>query len=280
MNYEEILRRTRSVPIRSLGQGAYGRKENCIFLLNYISNIIAWDYSILSTEYANLKTLDIIAKQRSVHLSMYLFRALAKQILEGMSVFHYSGLIHRDIKCDNILLHSPPGSGRVYAKISDFGFAKKEDSINEQTYLRGFAPELFKKPRIVTQKSDMYSVGITFYHLITHQYPVYKNNVEDQQKKIAQMNSITRPSEITNNLQWDLLSKLLEFDPEKRISASKALLHPFFTSSEATNDISFEQRQIAQQAKDAQMNGDCFITKYDINPSFILPEVEIKKILK
>ncbi|KAA6368401.1 MAG: hypothetical protein EZS28_036072, partial [Streblomastix strix] len=57
-----------------------------------------------------------------------------------MKVFHSAGLIHRDIKCDNILLHSPPGSGRVYAKISDFGFAKKEEMTSEQTYLAGTIP--------------------------------------------------------------------------------------------------------------------------------------------
>ncbi|KAA6363295.1 MAG: hypothetical protein EZS28_041178 [Streblomastix strix] len=51
-------------------------------------------------------------------------------------------IIHKDIKCDNILLHCPPGTGRVYAKISDFGFAKKEDSKHEQTYLAGTLPYL------------------------------------------------------------------------------------------------------------------------------------------
>jgi serine/threonine protein kinase len=55
-------------------------------------------------------------------------------------IFTFIALIYlyRDIKCDNILLHSPPGSGRVHAKISDFGFAKKVDLNNKQTYLAGF----------------------------------------------------------------------------------------------------------------------------------------------
>ncbi|KAA6370479.1 MAG: hypothetical protein EZS28_033994, partial [Streblomastix strix] len=37
-----------------------------------------------------------------------------------MRSFHEAGLIHRDIKCSNILFHIPPGTGRVHAKISDF----------------------------------------------------------------------------------------------------------------------------------------------------------------
>jgi serine/threonine protein kinase len=40
---------------------------------------------------------------------------------------------------------------------------------------------------------------------------------------------------------WDLLSKLLDFDPYKRIPAEEALSHPFFTGPEAIADISHEQ---------------------------------------
>lgn len=54
------------------------------------------------------------------------------------------------------------------------------------------------------------------------------------------MNPILRPLEIKNDLLWDLLSKMLEFDPDKRISASKALQHEFFTNDESFSEISYE----------------------------------------
>ncbi|KAA6378080.1 MAG: hypothetical protein EZS28_026393, partial [Streblomastix strix] len=146
--------------------------------------------------------------------------------------------IHKDIKCDNILLHCPPGSGHVYAKISDFGFAKKEDANNEQTYIKGTIPYM---------KADIYSVGITFYRLLSHHYPVNKATIEQQRKKLAHLKCIDRPSEIKNDNLWDLISKLLEFDPVKRLSAAQALQHPFFTSPEAIADISKEQQKFANQ---------------------------------
>ncbi|KAA6398456.1 MAG: putative serine/threonine-protein kinase ATG1a [Streblomastix strix] len=287
IDYEEILRQQQLVPIRPLGHGAFGivylvydckygivankiiqkkkydKKEweaaldihekiqSCPFIMNHIHQQDADMCSILVTEYSNMNTLEIIANQPKVSLPISVLRALMKQILEGMRIFHEAGFVHRDIKCDNILLHNPPGSQIIHAKISDFGFAKKEDLIHEQTYFAGtlpyMGPELFRLPLIVTQKVDIYALGITFYKIITHKYPVNERNIKEQQKKIAQLKSIDKPSEIKDDIHWDLLSKMLEFDPDKRISADQALAHPYFTSIESQNDISKEQKQISDQ---------------------------------
>ncbi|KAA6374145.1 MAG: hypothetical protein EZS28_030328 [Streblomastix strix] len=204
-------------------------------------------------EYANMMTIDIIAKQSDISLPTYTLRALMKQILEGMRAFHSSGLVHRDIKCNNILLHSPPGSGRVHAKISDFGFAKK--------------------------KVDIYALGITFYKLITHKYPVNERNIKEQGKKLAQLKCIMRPSEIKDNLLWDFLSRLMEFDPNKRITAAEALQHPYFTLPEALSDISKEQQDLASLAAAAELEGDSSITEFDKDPTFIVSELIIKQFI-
>ncbi|KAA6363996.1 MAG: hypothetical protein EZS28_040477, partial [Streblomastix strix] len=155
-----------------------------IFVLKYLAYNDEELYPYLEMEYANMMTLDIIAKQPEIQLPSFTLRALMKQILEGMRTFHSSGLVHRDIKCDNILLHSPRGSGRVHAKISDFGFAKKVDLNNKQTYFAGtipfMSPEQFYENPIITQKVDIYALGITFYKLITHKYPVNERNFKEQ----------------------------------------------------------------------------------------------------
>ncbi|KAA6377635.1 MAG: putative Serine/threonine-protein kinase/endoribonuclease ire-1 [Streblomastix strix] len=224
-------------------------------------------------DYANMKTLNIIAKQSQIHLPTYTLRALMKQILEGLRVLHSIGFIHRDIKCDNILLHSPPNSGRVHAKISDFGFVKKEVLNNEQTYAAGtlpyMGPEMFKKPLIVTQKVDIYALGITFYRLITNKYPVNCSTFKEQGKALKAMNGIQRPSKLKDDILWNLLSKMLEFDPNKRITAVDALQHPYFTSQKAIDDISKDQQDLASLAAVAEQEKDSCITQYDKDPTFI-----------
>ncbi|KAA6390330.1 MAG: putative Serine/Threonine kinase domain protein [Streblomastix strix] len=310
MNFWDFLRFQYHVPIRKLGEGSFGsvflsydyqddkivamkifqkekydskesdaveqliqNKIKSIFVLKYYG-YVTWDfYPMLELEYANMMTLDIIAKQPDILLPSYTLRALMKQILEGMRAFHSSCLVHRDIKCDNILLHSPPGSGRVHAKISDFGFAKKVDLNNKQTYLAGtipfMSPEQFHENPIITQKVDIYALGITFYKLITHKYPLNERNLKEQGKKISQLKCIKRPSEIKDDILWDLLSRLLEFDPNKRITAAEALQHPYFTSPETFSDISKEQQDLASLSAVAQIQGDSSITEFDKDPTFI-----------
>ncbi|KAA6379660.1 MAG: hypothetical protein EZS28_024815 [Streblomastix strix] len=208
MDYEDALRRDGLVPLRPLGSGSFG----CVYLAFHseygiIAAKLIHKDKYYETEWDSAKkknrivrnpangTLNIIAKQPNIILPSYTLRALMKQTLEGLRVFHAAGLIHRDIKCDNILLHNPPGSGFVYAKISDFGFAERKNQKNELSQFKGtlpyMGPEMFQQTVKATQKVDIYALGITFYHLLTHQYPIYEKNIKEHQKKMAELKNIS-----------------------------------------------------------------------------------------
>ncbi|KAA6397241.1 MAG: hypothetical protein EZS28_007239 [Streblomastix strix] len=80
-----------------------------------IRNILANQFqesTIIILEFCNCENLQHLI-ETNVDISLPTIRVIMRQILQGLSFIHSKGLVHRDIKAANILLHSPIGSGRV-----------------------------------------------------------------------------------------------------------------------------------------------------------------------
>ena len=100
------------------------------------------------------------------------------QALEGLSFFHKKGFIHRDIKPENMLLRKD-NNGRYVAKIGDFGLSKSYilhgGTITKAGEFAGTlfycAPEQIFNFKDVRPHTDIYSIGMTLYHIITGEYP-------------------------------------------------------------------------------------------------------------
>lgn len=99
------------------------------------------------------------------------------QICEALQYAHDEGIVHRDIKPENIILDS---KGRI--KIADFGLAKlmENNAINftltstNQVLgtVKYMAPEQIESPNQVDHRSDIYSLGVVFYELLTGELPL------------------------------------------------------------------------------------------------------------
>lgn len=93
------------------------------------------------------------------------------QVLEGLDYLHRNGVLHRDIKPDNILLHTV---APLRVTISDFGLAKvfrsdmvvTERSLYPGTYLYA-SPEQYYGGGVCSSASDVYSLGVVLYELQT-----------------------------------------------------------------------------------------------------------------
>lgn len=122
----------------------------------------------------NLK--DLI--QRSAPLPTDRAVSIAIQILAGLEYAHRSGLIHRDVKSQNVLI--APEGGVV--KVTDFGIAKSVSDLGltEAGTALGtahyFSPEQARGERVVPQ-SDIYAVGVTMYEMLTGHLPFESDNI-------------------------------------------------------------------------------------------------------
>lgn len=133
----------------------------------------------LTMEFASKGSLDDLMMKDNGSLEPKTIVQYIIQALKGIEYIHSHGIVHRDIKPENILLQGN-GKGEWTPKIADFGLAR-EFSKTGGSNLTGLGkamgtvlympPEQIKDAHNVREPADIYSTGITLYHLLTGKYP-------------------------------------------------------------------------------------------------------------
>ena len=145
---------------------------------------------------------------------------LIAQVCQGLHRAHKNGLIHRDVKPDNVMVTLDG-----VAKLTDLGLVKDiEGELNLTRTGRGLgtphfmAPEQFRNAKNVDVRSDIYSLGATLYMMVTGEIPFGKVGPLDcWMKKIR--NDYVPPRELNPNIServdW-AIRRAMSGDPEKR----------------------------------------------------------------
>ena len=144
----------------------------------------------------------------------------------------FKNVIHHDLKPDNILFID---ESHTLIKIIDFGISS---IINEKS--TGGSLE-YLPPEIITYKNDksspsvdIWSIGCIFGEMIKGESLFIGEYIKEIKKQILD-GKIELPKNISN-FACDLLKKMLNFEPDKRITADEALLHPFFNKDNLIMD--------------------------------------------
>ncbi|KAJ4747875.1 Protein kinase superfamily protein [Rhynchospora pubera] len=170
---------------------------------------------------------------RGVPLKLAVRQAL--DVARGMSYIHALGLIHRDLKSDNLLI-----AGDKSIKIADFGVARIEERPEGMTpetgTYRWMAPEMIQH-RPYTHKVDVYSFGIVLWELVTGRVPF--ENMTAVQAAFAVVNRGIRPAVPADC--YPSLSNLMmhcwDTDPEVRPAFSEIVRMLEETEREILNTV-------------------------------------------
>lgn len=101
--------------------------------------------------------------------------AIAIQLLDALAVLHARGVIHRDVKSQNIYIVPSPAGEQI--KLLDLGFAKVEDELKltSKEYILGtpfyISPEQYLDPSAVDARADLFSLGVVMFESLTGDWP-------------------------------------------------------------------------------------------------------------
>lgn len=201
-------------------------EARAISILNHPNIVTIYDVgsfegvNYIATEYVEGETFRDLIKKRP---KLKEILANMTQVCSALSAAHQAGIIHRDIKPENIMLR-PDG----YVKILDFGLAKLTD-ISPQT-LKNLAQTAkgiiigtpaYMSPKQVSDerldhRTDLWSVGVVLYELITGTNPFKKTNRQATFQAIVSEDpplASSYDSDVSDDLDRILL-KALEKDPD------------------------------------------------------------------
>jgi len=193
-------------------------------LVNLLDVGVEGEYRYLVLEYVNGNTLKDIIRQKG-RINYQTAIQVTIRILSALQHAHDNGIIHRDIKPQNVLIHA---DGHV--KVADFGIARmtggatigKGDTVVGSVHYS--SPEQ-ATGSVVEATSDLYSTGVVMYEMLTGRVPfvgdtpvaVAMQHIQDAPPPIADFAPETPPAVVA------VVMKALEKDPKRRFQTAREM---------------------------------------------------------
>uniref|UniRef100_A0A3P9KJP1 Protein kinase domain-containing protein n=1 Tax=Oryzias latipes TaxID=8090 RepID=A0A3P9KJP1_ORYLA len=266
------LSTNKEVAIKIIKNGFNKTAEDEIKALTEISKLDAHKYSLVKYvewfhynshvcivfEMLDQSLFDFMKDRSSLPLFLHEIRAIAWQLLISLKGLKSINLVHCDIKLDNIMLVNQV-SEPFRVKLIDFGLASKTTDIQTGTRLQNIC---FRAPEVILglpldERLDMWTVGYVLALLYTGFYILPRDSEFNIIRAMVEMQGMpdneykldcwsfddlkdvyydqTKIKEVEQLI--DLLKRMLEVDPNKRISPNDALRHPFFDLEKKTPKI-------------------------------------------
>ncbi|KAG9514961.1 Pkinase-domain-containing protein, partial [Aureobasidium melanogenum] len=169
-------------------------------------------------------------------------RCWFRDMILGIEYLHAQGIVHRDIKPDNCLINEDN-----VLKIVDFGVSEMFEKESDMTTAKSAGSPAFMPPELCVAKhgrvsgraADIWSMGVTLYCLRYGRVPFEKTHLLDMYETIRN-DDIALPEEHNPDFE-DLMRKILEKDPERRIKMEELRVHPWVTKNGEDPLLSMEE---------------------------------------
>ncbi len=206
-------------------------------IVNLLDVGVEGEYRYLVLEYVSGNTLKDIIRQRG-RLSAELAIQVTVRILSALQHAHDNGIIHRDIKPQNVLIHS---DGHV--KVADFGIARMTNAFTISKGDTVVGSVHYSSPEqatgsVVEATSDIYSTGVVLYEMLTGRVPF----VGDTPVSVAMQHINEMPPSV------------LDFAPETPLEVVAVLMKALAKSPKDRYQSARDMADALLRAKEGQMD--------------------------
>jgi len=175
---------------------------------------------------------------------------IMKQLISALAYLHERGIVHRDLKLENLLLVK---DGALDIKLADFGLSKLYSGKALQTACGTpfyVAPDILMGSGYGTAV-DMWASGILLYVLLSGRLPFAADSDAELFKLIIDAEVVWKSPQFDTVSEdaKDLISKLLVVDPDQRYTAKEALEHPWIQSQAKSSESQLHKSMYGELQK-------------------------------
>ncbi|KAL7716711.1 Protein kinase domain containing protein [Entamoeba marina] len=203
-------------------------KFRCDYIVHFYGAVFILNKICMVTEFAQYGSLqDLMNKRKKELVSNSMKLKITKDAAKGIEYLHSNGILHRDIKPDNMLVLSLEENVPVNAKLTDFGSSRNVNTLMcNKTFTKGIGSPAYMAPEVLKRSkyqatADIFSFAVTMYE--TFDWKSAYPNTEYRFKfpwKIAEFVTKGERLEQTKNINdgiYDLISNCWKHTPEERL---------------------------------------------------------------
>ncbi|ELP88716.1 tyrosine protein kinase, putative [Entamoeba invadens IP1] len=201
-------------------------KFRCEYIIHFYGAVFIPSKICMVTEFAQFGSLqDLMKHKTSEDIDIKMRIKFMIDAAKGISYLHKNGILHRDIKPDNILVFSLDFNYKVNAKLTDFGSSRNINTMmTNMTFTKGIGTPKYMAPEILNKEkykkaADVYSLGVSLFECAIWEEPFPKIRFKfawDIVDFVVSGKRLKKPLYLNNNI-YKIVSNMWCQDVTKRI---------------------------------------------------------------